>query len=57
MTEINFADLVILTMVILIVAVCAGYLINCKKKGIPSCGCGKKNCAQCGFCKAAAQKR
>ena len=42
----NFANIAVLSMVLLIVYLCIRSLVNARKSGHPSCGCGR-NCATC----------
>lgn len=42
----NLASIITLLMIIGLLYLCAKSLLNSKKSGIPSCGCGK-NCSTC----------
>jgi hypothetical protein len=42
----NFANIAVLSMVLLLVYACIRSLISTRKSGLPSCGCGR-NCATC----------
>ncbi len=42
----NFADVIILVLVIGLIALCIRNLINDRKSGVPSCGA--KSCSGCG---------
>ena len=42
----SLGDIIVMSMVIGLLLVCARSLIRSKKTGLPSCACGK-NCATC----------
>ena len=44
--EDNVANMVVLSMVALLIYACIRSLINTRKSGLPTCGCGR-NCATC----------
>lgn len=48
----NLATIIITTVLLVAVAAVIRYLINQKKRGKLSCGCGCANCAMSGTCHA-----